>query len=90
MNYEYPAIIKYNRQDGVYYVDFPDIEGCFTDGKTLYEVLDNATDALNTMLTFYEENGYLIPQPSNIKMIVPGVNEIATTVSTQTQSKIAV
>ena len=90
MKYKYPAIIKYNQQDGVYYVNFPDIEGCFTDGQTLYEALENAQDALNTMISFYEDKGYSIPQPSNIKLIAPGMNAIVTTVRTETQSKIAV
>lgn len=90
MIYEYPAIIKYERQDGVYYVDFPDIEGCFTDGASLYEALYNAQDALKTMLTYYEESGYSLPQPSNINLITPEANAIATTIRTETQSRIAV
>ena len=63
---------------------------CFTDGVSLYEALDNAVDALNTMISFYEENGYSLPQPSNINLITTGSNSIATTVRTETQSKIAV
>lgn len=42
MKYEYPAVISYSKSDEVYYVDFPDISSCFTDGKTLREALDNA------------------------------------------------
>ncbi len=42
MKYEYPAVISYSKSDEVYYFDFPDISGCFTDGKTLREALDNA------------------------------------------------
>ncbi|MBQ3396447.1 MAG: type II toxin-antitoxin system HicB family antitoxin, partial [Synergistaceae bacterium] len=49
MKYEYPAVISYDHQDRVYYVNFPDISNCFTDGLTLREALDNAEDVLNLM-----------------------------------------
>ena len=90
MKYEYPAIIKYDQQDSVYYVDFPDISGCFTDGLTLNKALENAEDALNTMLSYYESKGYEIQQPSNINNILLGIGEIVAIIRANTELKIAV
>ncbi len=42
MKYEYPAVISYDFSDKIYYVDFPGMSNCFTDGETLREALDNA------------------------------------------------
>ena len=90
MKYEYPAIIKYDQQDSVYYVDFPDISGCFTDGLTLNKALENAEDALNTMLSYYENNNHKLPQPRNLNNIVLGIGEIVAIIRANTELKIAV
>ena len=49
MKYAYPAIFK-QEEDGLYSVEFPDIEGCFTSGETLPEAIEMAEDALCLML----------------------------------------
>ena len=90
MKYEYPAIIKYEPKDGFYYVDFPDISGCFSDGKTLNEALENAGDALNTILSYYESKGYEIPQQSNINNIRLGIGEIVAIIRANTEFFFAV
>lgn len=90
MIYEYPAIIKYEHKDSFYYVDFPDISGCFTDGLTLNEALENAGDALNTILSYYESKGYEIQQPRNINNIRLGIGEIVTIIRANTEFFIAV
>ena len=91
MMYEYPAIISYEKNDGVYYVDFPDISGCFTDGLTLRETLDNAEDALKTMLECMEFQNDVFPQPSNVNSFSLGVGQIVALVSTEIDAqKIAV
>lgn len=92
MIYEYPAIIRYEPQDSVYYVDFPDITGCFTDGRTLREALDNAEDALNTMLSYAETQGNMIPTPSEVNSLRLRAGEIVTSINVDTglYSKIAV
>jgi len=92
MKYEYPAVISYDFSDKVYYVNFPNISGCFTDGENLREALDNAEDALNTMLSYMEETGKVIPTPSSLNSIHLGNGEIVSLVETDTGicSKIAV
>ena len=92
MRYEYPAIISYSNEDKVYYVDFPDMTNCFTDGATLREALDNAEDVLNLILSYREDKGDALPKPSDLNSLHVGENEIVTLISTVTQEeqKIAV
>lgn len=59
----YPAII--HEEDG-YWVEFPDLSGCFTNGNTLEETMEMAKEALGLYLVSLEENGQTIPIPSNI------------------------
>lgn len=65
----YPAIFTWHEDEKVYLVSFPDVEGCLTFGYTLPEVLANAEDALNLMLSDAEESGEPIPKASNLKDI---------------------
>lgn len=63
--YSYPCIITFDKEDGIYYVNFPDLEDCFTDGDTLEEALYNAQDVLGLVLYSKEENGMEINPPKN-------------------------
>lgn len=63
--YSYPCIITLDKEDGIYYVNFPDLEDCFTDGDTLEEALYNAQDVLGLVLYSKEENGIEINPPKN-------------------------
>lgn len=50
--------------EDVYFVRFPDIENCFTQGDDLAHVVDMAHDVLGTMLSLYEDDGVQLPAPS--------------------------
>lgn len=63
--YSYPCIITYDKSDGIYYVEFPDLEDCFTDGESLEEALYNAKDVLGLVLYAKEENNIEIEPPKN-------------------------
>lgn len=63
--YSYPCIITFNKNDDIYYVNFPDLEDCFTDGETLEEALYNAKDVLGLVLYTKEENNIEINPPKN-------------------------
>ena len=63
--YSYPCIITYDKNDGIYYVEFPDLEDCFTDGESLEEALYNAKDVLGLVLYAKEENNIEIEPPKN-------------------------
>lgn len=54
MKYVYPAVF-YAENEGGYVVEFPDVEGALTQGKTLYEALEMAEDALAGMLVCWED-----------------------------------
>ena len=60
--YVYPAVLKHG--DDGYYVNFPDIENCFTDGDTRDEAIAMAEDVLPLMLCDYEDRNITVPKPS--------------------------
>jgi len=64
MKYKYCAVIEKNNAEGCYLVDFPDIDGCFTEGDTLDEAMEMAEDVLNLMLVDKEEEHEAIPPAS--------------------------
>lgn len=56
MQYVYPAIIsRANEPEELWYISFPDVEGAFTDAKSLYEALVMAEDSLAGMLVCWED-----------------------------------
>ena len=63
----YPAKISYSKDDKSYLVEFPDLEGCLTEGSSLDEALINAKEALTGYLASVFERGYVIPIPSKLK-----------------------
>ena len=65
----YPAL--FHEEDGKYWVEFPDLEGCLTNGDTVEESYKNAKEALGFYLDkegdVYER---IINKPSEVKDIV--------------------
>ena len=68
MKQVYPAII--HNEDGSYWVEFPDLEGCLSSGSTLEETLENAEEVLGLFLATLEEQGKELPLPSSIANVV--------------------
>lgn len=67
MKVVYPAIL--HREDGAYWIEFPDLEGCQSFGDTLMEIMDNAKEALTGYcLTLLEEQRKL-PAASDLDAI---------------------
>jgi len=63
-NTAYPAIFR--KQNNCYWVEFPDLPGCLTEGETLDEAILMAGDALHIWLTTENENSKLQhPSPLN-------------------------
>ena len=52
---------------GAYCVDFPDLEGCFTEGDTLAEALSNAQECLTSYLGACVIQGEDLPEASPLK-----------------------
>ncbi|EMI11502.1 type II toxin-antitoxin system HicB family antitoxin [Anoxybacillus gonensis] len=65
--YKFYSVI--HEEDGAFIVSFPDLEDCFTDGRTLTEAVAMAEDVLGTMLSYHEEKGDVIPAPSKAEDI---------------------
>lgn len=70
MKYIYPAVFTLDKNDenypnGVYLVNFPDLECCYTFAETLDEAYTMAEDVLNLTLWDMEEAKENIPKPSN-------------------------
>ena len=65
----YPACF-YSCEEGGYTITFPDLPGCVTEGDTLSEALDMATDAASGWLLDSVENNQQIPEASDIKNVI--------------------
>lgn len=66
--YLYPAVFT-PAEEGGYLVDFPDLEGCYTDGNDLMEAMEMAKDALCLQLYHMEEKDQSIPAASDVKAV---------------------
>ena len=62
--YAYPAI--FTKEESGYFVDFPDIQPCYTEGKTLEEAVIMAKDVLESRIEIALERNEPIPPPSDI------------------------
>ena len=69
MKYVYPAIFTWYEPEKIYIVKFPDADNWFTDGYSLDEAIEYATDVLNLMLIDAENCGDPIPKPSKLEDI---------------------
>src|SRR3989338_498232 len=63
----YPAKITYDKEDKSFLVEFPDLEGCLTEGETLDAALKNAKEALSGYLASIFDRGFAITEPSQLK-----------------------
>ena len=62
----YPAI---SHEEETYWVEFPDLEGCVTEGSTLEEAMENAQEAMGLYLAALLEENQPLPPATNIKEI---------------------
>ena len=67
MKYTYPAV--FTHEDGTVLVDFPGLDGCYTDGADEKEAFENAEDVLSLELMSRENHGEKIPAPMDVKSI---------------------
>lgn len=81
--YLFPAVFT-PESGGIYSVNFPDIEGCYTQGDNLQDAFEMAEDVLCLRLYDLEESQSNIPTPSNPKKIVTDKNSFVVFVRTDT------
>jgi predicted RNase H-like HicB family nuclease len=62
--YTYPAI--FNKEENGFFVSFPDIQPCYTEGATLEEAVIMAKDVLESRIEVALDRGETLPAPSNI------------------------
>lgn len=67
MLFVYPAI--FHKEENMYWVEFPDLEGCHTYGSSINETLETAQEALAAYLLTLLEQGKALPSPSDISSI---------------------
>jgi predicted RNase H-like HicB family nuclease len=60
----YPAI--FHEDEGSYWVEFPDLKGCLTDGETPEKAFVMAQEALGLYLNSLLERGLTLPKASDI------------------------
>jgi predicted RNase H-like HicB family nuclease len=65
--YAYPAV--FSREDSGYFVKFPDIHPCYTEGATLEEAAIMAKDVLESRIEVALMRGEPLPVPSDIDAI---------------------
>lgn len=63
--YVYPAVFT-QEDNGMYSVEFRDLESCYTCGDDISDAVLNAQDVLSMTLYRYEREGKAIPEPSNM------------------------
>ena len=68
MKIAYPAII--HEEEGAFWVEFPDLEGCFSDGNSVADAISNASDALGGYVCSLMDSDLPVPSASDIKEIV--------------------
>ena len=85
MKVVYPAI--FHKEDNVYWVEFPDLEGCQSYGDTEQETLDNASEALAAYCATFLDQGKTLPKPSNALDIKYGKDSFVSLVSANVSLK---
>lgn len=69
MLFVYPAI--FHKEEGAYWVEFPDLEGCHTFGSSIPETMEAAQEALSTYLLTLLEQGRPLAAPSDVSAFRP-------------------
>lgn len=46
----YPAVFHESKDTNDYWIEFPDLHGCFSNGKNIHEYMENAKEALGLYL----------------------------------------
>ena len=80
--YIYPAV--FTPENNGYFIDFPDFDSCYTQGKDIADGISMAEDVLSLMLTHFEDEHREIPNPSAINDLQTANGAFATYISCDT------
>lgn len=64
----YPAVF-HKAEEGGFWITFPDIPECLSQGENMQEAYEMAVDALGLSLTTMENEGEPVPKPSSLDEI---------------------
>ncbi len=64
----YRVSVVIEKDKAGYYAFCPELQGCYTQGDTYEEVLDNIKDAIQLHVADRIEGGEEIPQPESISL----------------------
>ena len=62
---------RFHQEDGGYWVEFPDLDGCVTEGDDLAEAIDMATEALGLFVSSLMDRGIPFAPPTPIEKLDP-------------------
>jgi antitoxin HicB len=66
---DYPFIMNHlnSEEGGGYYIEFPDLPGCISDGESIEETLKNGREAVICWIDAAKEIGRSIPKPGDFE-----------------------
>lgn len=82
MNLSYPAI--FHQEDNGFWVEFPDLEGCFSQGDTFQETFENAKESLEIYCLSMLDDNEILPKPTPLNKIISIENSFTSIVETDT------
>ena len=80
--YVYPAV--FTPEENGYFIEFPDLKSCYTQGTDIADGINMAEDVLSLTLTHFEDEHREIPTPSEINNLQTENDSFATYISCDT------
>ncbi len=65
-SFRFPVVVE--RDPEGYFAFCPDLQGCYTQGQTYEEVIENIRDAIQLHIQDRLESGEEIPQPDSVSL----------------------
>ena len=56
-------------EGGGYLIEFPDLQGCISDGATIDQAIGNGKDAISCWIDTAKQHGDEIPQPKSFYLL---------------------
>ena len=61
--FKYEVVIYWDKQDGIFVAEVPELPGCMTHGKSKTEAIQNAEEAISLWIKTAKDDGISIPEP---------------------------
>ncbi len=82
--YVFPAVFT-EEGNGLYSINFPDLDGCFTSGDSLVDAMEMAEDVLACVLADAEKDGTPIPTATPIRQVAVNDGSFVTLILCDTE-----